>query len=81
MTFHSAHVRVVITCRWYQKYGLFYADELQDALVGRRVLELLSLPRFESQMILEGGSLHSDGQGYDSTWFSKYYIKHMKRRS
>lgn len=50
-------------CRWYLKYGAFYADELQDALLAQRLLSAQGLPRFESAMVLEGGSVHTDGRG------------------
>lgn len=49
--------------RWYLKYGAFYADELQDALLAQRLLRNQGMPRFESCMVLEGGSIHTDGQG------------------
>ena len=35
----------------------------QDELVARKVLEIERLPRYEAPLILEGGSIHSDGQG------------------
>ena len=49
--------------RWYQKYGAFYADVLQDALLAERLLKNEGLPRVRSRMILEGGSIHCDGAG------------------
>ena len=35
----------------------------QDELVARKVLDIERLPRYEAPLILEGGSIHSDGQG------------------
>ncbi len=35
----------------------------QDELVARKVLEIERLPRYEAPLVLEGGSIHSDGQG------------------
>lgn len=49
--------------RWYQKYGAFYADVLQDALLAERLLEDVKLPQVTSSLILEGGSVHCDGLG------------------
>ena len=57
-----------MAARWYQKYGAFYADELQDALLAQRLLASAGIPRFESSMVLEGGSVHTDGQGCASRY-------------
>ncbi|KAF7058709.1 hypothetical protein CFC21_065709 [Triticum aestivum] len=35
----------------------------QDNLVARKVLELERIPRFETNFVLEGGSIHVDGEG------------------
>ena len=35
----------------------------QDELVAQKVLEIERIPRYEAPLILEGGSIHSDGQG------------------
>ena len=35
----------------------------RDELVARKVLEIAGLPRYEAPLVLEGGSIHSDGQG------------------
>ena len=38
-------------------------DWEKDYLAGRRLLELAGLQVFEAPMHVEGGSIHSDGQG------------------
>ncbi|XP_020586394.1 agmatine deiminase [Phalaenopsis equestris] len=40
-----------------------YSDWSLDILVARKILSLERLPRFSHQMILEGGSIHVDGEG------------------
>nr|GMC71871.1 agmatine deiminase [Ipomoea batatas] len=40
-----------------------YADWSQDLLVARKILSIERLPRFPQTMILEGGSIHVDGEG------------------
>jgi len=42
--------------------GLYYPWDLDDA-VPRRVLELEGLDRYQAPIILEGGSIHVDGEG------------------
>ncbi len=49
--------------RWYQKYGAFYADVLQDALLAERLLTISGLARIQTDLILEGGSVNVDGEG------------------
>jgi agmatine deiminase len=44
-------------------WGELYADYGQDAQMARRVLEHLEARRFTSQMVLEGGAIHVDGEG------------------
>ncbi len=56
----------------YLKYGAFYADELQDAMVASRLLQHLKLPRFQAAMVLEGGSVHGDGEGCEGLLNSCY---------
>ena len=34
-------------------------------MVASRLLEHLKLARFEADMVLEGGSVHCDGEGYE----------------
>lgn len=40
-----------------------YKDWSLDFLVARKILEIEKLPRFPHSMILEGGSIHVDGEG------------------
>eukprot|EP00249_Psilotum_nudum_P018911 c27016_g1_i2 orf=345-1613(+) len=40
-----------------------YADWSLDSLVPRKILQIERLPRFPQSMILEGGSIHVDGEG------------------
>ncbi|PKA63087.1 Agmatine deiminase [Apostasia shenzhenica] len=40
-----------------------YSDWTLDILVAQKILYLERLPRFPHQMILEGGSIHVDGEG------------------
>lgn len=40
-----------------------YSDWSLDILVAQKILSLERLPRFSHQMILEGGSIHVDGEG------------------
>ncbi|XP_051132787.1 agmatine deiminase-like [Andrographis paniculata] len=43
--------------------GGCYIDWGQDLLIARKVLEIEKTPRFPHSMILEGGSIHVDGDG------------------
>lgn len=40
-----------------------YQDWSLDLLIARKVMEIEKLPRFSHSMILEGGSIHVDGEG------------------
>lgn len=40
-----------------------YEDWSHDLLIARKILEIESAPRFSHSMILEGGSVHVDGEG------------------
>ncbi|KNA11867.1 hypothetical protein SOVF_131170 [Spinacia oleracea] len=40
-----------------------YKDWSHDILVSRKILEIEKLPRFPHSMVLEGGSIHVDGEG------------------
>ncbi|KAK8950272.1 Agmatine deiminase [Platanthera guangdongensis] len=40
-----------------------YSDWSLDTLIARKILSLERLPRFPHQIILEGGSIHVDGEG------------------
>ncbi|CAA6661496.1 unnamed protein product [Spirodela intermedia] len=40
-----------------------YSDWSLDSLVAKKILALERIPRFRHQMVLEGGSIHVDGEG------------------
>ncbi|KAL2338256.1 hypothetical protein Fmac_012702 [Flemingia macrophylla] len=40
-----------------------YSDWSLDLLVARKILEIEKIPRFSHSMVLEGGSIHVDGEG------------------
>lgn len=40
-----------------------YSDWSLDLLVARKILSLEKIPKFQHQMVLEGGSIHVDGEG------------------
>ncbi|PIN06955.1 Agmatine deiminase [Handroanthus impetiginosus] len=40
-----------------------YEDWSLDLLIARKILEIENIPRFSHSMILEGGSIHVDGEG------------------
>ncbi|KAJ4960381.1 hypothetical protein NE237_020291 [Protea cynaroides] len=40
-----------------------YGDWSLDQLVARKILEIEKLPRFPQSLVLEGGSIHVDGEG------------------
>ncbi|PIN06956.1 Agmatine deiminase [Handroanthus impetiginosus] len=40
-----------------------YKDWSLDLLIARKILEIEKIPRFPNSMILEGGSIHVDGEG------------------
>jgi agmatine deiminase len=44
-------------------WGEAYAEHGQDALMARRVLEHLGLPRYAGPLVTEGGAIHVDGEG------------------
>eukprot|EP00897_Mesotaenium_endlicherianum_P006356 jgi/Mesen1/5749/ME000292S04831 len=48
---------------WGGLQGGCYPDWSSDALVARKILQVERVPRFEHRMVLEGGSIHVDGQG------------------
>jgi agmatine deiminase len=47
----------------FNAWGEKYADYDQDAAVGGAVLEHLKMRRYEAPIVLEGGAIHSDGEG------------------
>ncbi|XP_015584581.2 agmatine deiminase isoform X2 [Ricinus communis] len=44
-----------------------YQDWSLDLLVARKILGIQKVPRFPHSMVLEGGSIHVDGEGDDDT--------------
>ncbi len=44
-------------------WGEQWPDYAQDALMARRVLEHLGVPRYDAPIVLEGGAIHVDGEG------------------
>ncbi|KAG8049557.1 hypothetical protein GUJ93_ZPchr0009g454 [Zizania palustris] len=45
------------------RHERYEEDYIEDNLVARKVLELERIPRFETDFVLEGGSIHVDGEG------------------
>jgi agmatine deiminase len=43
--------------------GSYYASSHLDNLIARKILELERLDRYQAEMVLEGGSIHVDGEG------------------
>ena len=48
---------------WGGEYDGLYASWDADQLVPRRVAELTGVERYEAPLVMEGGSIHVDGQG------------------
>ncbi|KAL2620209.1 hypothetical protein R1flu_000414 [Riccia fluitans] len=48
---------------WGGYFGGLYRDWTLDQLVASKILELERVPRFSHSMVLEGGSIHVDGEG------------------
>lgn len=48
---------------WGGHNGGLYPDWAKDSRVAQKVCELTSVNRFEAPLVLEGGSIHVDGQG------------------
>ena len=47
----------------FNAWGGLYFPWDQDALVARKVLEIERIDRYKANMVLEGGSIHVDGEG------------------
>jgi agmatine deiminase len=47
----------------FNAWGGLYADWLQDAALAQKILEMESADRYLADFVLEGGSIHVDGQG------------------
>eukprot|EP00246_Nothoceros_aenigmaticus_P006928 TRINITY_DN2035_c0_g1_i1.p1 TRINITY_DN2035_c0_g1~~TRINITY_DN2035_c0_g1_i1.p1 ORF type:complete len:313 (+),score=40.31 TRINITY_DN2035_c0_g1_i1:285-1223(+) len=57
-------VRDVAGIKWtFNAWGGLYNDWSQDQLVALKILEVERLPRFRNSLVLEGGSIHVDGEG------------------
>ncbi|KAI9088420.1 hypothetical protein K1719_029869 [Acacia pycnantha] len=52
----------VFNC-WGGLDGGCYSDWSLDALVAKKILEIETIPRFPQTIVLEGGSIHVDGEG------------------
>ncbi len=51
-------------CTWrFNAWGGKYRSYANDATLAQRLLERLKLRRFDAAFILEGGAIHSDGEG------------------
>ncbi|KAK9903367.1 hypothetical protein WJX75_003891 [Coccomyxa subellipsoidea] len=48
---------------WWTKYGALYATDLKDARVSTTIAASESIPLVEADLVLEGGSVHTDGEG------------------
>jgi len=48
---------------WGGLEGGCYDDWSKDVLVGRKILDAERVPQFPQKMVLEGGSIHVDGEG------------------
>ncbi len=51
-----------VNWRW-NAWGNQYPDHERDAAVAAKVLEHLGLTRYEAPIVMEGGAIHSDGEG------------------
>lgn len=47
----------------FNAWGGLYADFAQDELVAQKVAEIERVDRYKAPFVLEGGSIHTDGQG------------------
>ncbi|EIE23219.1 agmatine deiminase [Coccomyxa subellipsoidea C-169] len=48
---------------WWTKYGTLYATDLQDARVAATLAASEGVPLVKADFVLEGGSVHTDGEG------------------
>jgi agmatine deiminase len=63
-TFVTNRAGMVAGVDWHwNAWGERYADHDRDAAVAQAMLEHLAMRRFEAPLVLEGGSIHSDGEG------------------
>lgn len=47
----------------FNAWGGNYENYVEDAAVGRKILDHLGLPAYEAPLVLEGGAFHVDGEG------------------
>ncbi len=59
----NAHGEVAGSTWTFNAWGNKYSPFDQDALMGRRILERVGVPRYASGMICEGGAITVDGEG------------------
>lgn len=62
-TFVTAPGRLAGVAWRFNGWGEQWPDHAQDALMARRVLEHLGVPRYDAPIVLEGGAIHVDGEG------------------
>ncbi|CAL8465287.1 g4822 [Coccomyxa elongata] len=48
---------------WWTKYGALYATDLKDARVAATLAASEGVPLMKADFVLEGGSVHTDGEG------------------
>jgi len=62
-TFVSNGVNIRAVDWGFNAWGGLYTDFEQDVLVAQKLAEIERIDRYKAPFILEGGSIHSDGQG------------------
>lgn len=48
---------------WGGADGGLYADWMRDAAVAEAICDIVGVPRYQADFVLEGGSIHTDGDG------------------
>lgn len=57
-------IRTLVGVDWiFNGWGGLYGTYEQDKLVARKVCEVQGLPYVSTDFVLEGGSIHVDGEG------------------
>jgi agmatine deiminase len=59
----DAGARLAAVAWQFNGWGEVYEDYAQDAQMARRLLDHLGIPRYQGPLVLEGGSIHVDGEG------------------
>src|SRR3546814_17267686 len=63
-TFLSDGNGKIAGCNWrFNGWGGKYPDFERDARLAERLLDHLKIDRYDAPFVLEGGAIHSDGQG------------------